>query len=242
MREFGLIGKTLGYSFSKAFFAGKFSELHLQDCSYENFELQSIDEFPALLQSHPQLAGLNVTIPYKEEILPFLHQLTPEVSSIGACNCIRFSKGQLIAHNTDWIGFALSLQPYLKPHHKNALILGSGGASKAVQYALSQKDIQWKVVSRQGGDLHYNDLNKAVLETNLLIVNTTPLGTFPRIEEAPPIPYHLLSPQHLLYDLVYNPAETPFLKKGKAQGAIVLNGAHMLELQAEESWRIWNSG
>lgn len=242
MRTFGLIGKTLGYSFSKNYFSKKFAALGIEDCSYENFELQSIDAFPALLQAHPELAGLNVTIPYKQAILPFLHQHTKEVAAIGACNCIRFNEGKLTAYNTDWIGFSVSIEPFLKPYHTHALILGSGGASKAIQFALSQKGIQWKIVSRSGGDLHYDQLDKEVLERHLLIVNTTPLGTFPDVEQAPPIPYSLVSPRHLLYDLVYNPSETMFLKRGKERGAAIVNGESMLAIQAEESWRIWNEG
>jgi shikimate dehydrogenase len=240
MRRFGLIGKTLGHSFSKNYFFKKFEELHITDCSYENFELQSVDLFPRLLQDTPYLAGLNVTIPYKEAILPFLHQQTDEVASIGACNCIRVEGERLIAFNTDWIGFSRSLEPFMESHHNQALILGSGGAAKAVQYALSQLGIEWKVVSRRNGQLAYAELDKMVMQEHTLIINTTPLGMYPNTNEAPVIPYEFIGKEHLLFDLIYNPAETLFLQKGKAQGATVLNGERMLVIQAEESWRIWN--
>lgn len=240
MRRFGLIGKSLGHSFSKNYFSQKFKELHITDCSYENFELQSIDLFPQLLQNTPGLTGLNVTIPYKESILPFLKEQTKEVRAIGACNCIRVEGEKLVAFNTDWIGFSRSLEPLLQSHHTKALVLGSGGAAKAVQYALSQLNIHCKVVSRLGGDLTYTQLDQTLFEEYAIIVNTTPLGMHPNTAEAPAIPFEFINSKHLLFDLIYNPSETVFLKKGRAQGATVQNGAQMLVIQAEESWSIWN--
>jgi shikimate dehydrogenase len=243
MRLFGLIGKTLKHSFSKVYFTQKFAALGLNDCRYENFEIPSIHDFPALLDSYPELEGLNITIPYKEEILPFLHDQSAVVKEVGACNCIKFSEGRLYGFNTDVVGFTKSLEKLLKPHHTRALVLGSGGGAKAVTYALKVLGIEPASVSRskQAGDLTYKEVDREVLEDHLLIVNTTPLGMYPNTEAAPALPYESLTPRHLLYDLIYNPAMTLFLQKGAAQGAQASNGQEMLELQAEENWRIWNS-
>jgi shikimate dehydrogenase len=244
MKRFGLIGKTLKHSFSKNYFTQKFAEQHITDCSYENFELQSIKELPALIQNYPEIKGLNITIPYKEEILPFLNQKNEIVEGIGACNCIKIEAGKTYGYNTDVIGFKNSLQPYLLPHHKCALVLGSGGASKAVQYALKELNINYLIVSRHKkfNQVGYEDLGKDVIEGHQLIINTTPLGMHPNVQDDPPIPYEYISSQHLLYDLIYNPPKTKFLEKGEQQGAKIINGNEMLIIQAEESWKIWNRG
>ena len=243
MRWFGLIGKTLKHSFSKEYFTKKFESLGLTDCRYENFELPSINDFPALLDSRPELEGLNITIPYKEEILPFLHGQSEVVKTVGACNCIKFAEGRLYGFNTDVVGFKQSLEKLLQPHHTNALVLGTGGGAKAVLYALKELGIAATSVSRsrQPGGLTYDEIDQSVLQNHLLIVNTTPLGMYPNMDAAPALPYEQLTPRHLLYDLIYNPVMTLFLQKGAAQSARVSNGQEMLELQAEENWRIWNS-
>lgn len=243
MRLFGLIGKTLKHSFSKVYFTQKFADLGLTDCRYENFEISSIDDFPALLDSHPELEGLNITIPYKEEILRFLHGQSAVVQEVGACNCIKFVEGRLYGFNTDVVGFKKSLGKLLKPHHTRALVLGTGGGAKAVTYALKELGILPTSVSRtkQASGMTYEELDPAVITDHLLIVNTTPLGMYPHTDAAPELPYESLTAQHLLYDLIYNPAMTKFLQKGAVQGAQVSNGQEMLELQAEENWHIWNS-
>jgi shikimate dehydrogenase len=242
MKWYGLLGKTLKHSFSKAYFANKFHQLHIVDCRYENFELASIDELPQLLKDHPSILGLNVTIPYKEEVLPFLAEKNDIVKEVGACNCIKISDGKLIGYNTDVTGFEQSLQKYLEPHHKQALILGTGGAAKAVQYALKRMGISYQLVSRTKTEtaIAYDEL-ETVFKHHQLIINTSPIGMFPKVDEAPAIPYQYITPGHLLFDLIYNPEKTLFLKKGEERGAKIANGAEMLVLQAEESWRIWNS-
>lgn len=244
MRRFGLIGKTLKHSFSKNYFAQKFADEGIAGCSYENFELPSIKDLPALLSAHPDLEGLNVTIPYKEECIAYLHSRNEFVQEIGACNCIKIRDGKLHGYNTDAPAFLQSLQPYLQSHHTSALILGSGGASKAIQYALRQLKIDFLVVSRtkKTNELEYGDLSTGLIKSHPLIINTTPLGMYPNIEVAPPIPYEAITGAHLLYDLTYNPEKTTFLRLGEQGGATVLNGYRMLVLQAEESWRIWNEG
>jgi shikimate dehydrogenase len=242
MRVFGLIGKTLKHSFSKVYFTRKFSELGIHDCRYENFELPSINDFKALLDSQPELEGLNITIPYKEAVLPFLDVQGEVVRGVGACNCIKISGGKLYGFNTDVVGFRQSLQKVLQPQHSKALVLGTGGAAKAVHYALKELGIASTPVSRsKGAGLTYEELTKEIIEDSLLIVNTTPVGMYPNVDEAPAVPYEFLGPQHLLYDLTYNPAKTLFLQKGEKRGALICNGQEMLELQAEESWRIWNN-
>lgn len=242
MRRFGLIGKTLKHSFSKNYFTEKFKESNILDCSYENFELSSINEFPSLFNTFPDIKGLNITIPYKEEIISFLDEKNDVVKETGACNCIKVNNGKLYGFNTDVAGFSNSLQPKLKPQHTKALILGSGGAAKAVQYALKQSGIYFKTVSRRKKDdgLGYEDIDQDVLSEYKLIINTTPLGMFPNVNECPSIPYQYITPQHFLFDLIYNPVKTKFLERGEMQGAQIANGYEMLVLQAEESWRIWN--
>jgi shikimate dehydrogenase len=241
MPLYGLIGYPLGHSFSKKYFTEKFEREGWADHHYETFPLASIGELPALLAAQPDLAGLNVTIPYKEAVIPFLHQLSPVVKETGACNCIHIINGELHGHNTDVIGFERSLLRLWQPAQQRALILGSGGAAKAVQYVLTKNNIRWQTVSRNAtaGALSYAALTPAHIHENLLLINTTPLGMYPHTDTAPPIPYEAITPQHYLFDLVYNPTETVFLQKGKAQGATVQNGGEMLQIQAEESWRIW---
>ena len=242
MRRFGLIGKTLKHSFSKTWFTKKFSEEGIQDCSYENYELQSVDELPALISAHPDLDGINITIPYKEEVLKFLEHNDDMVKEIGACNCIKIQNGVLSGFNTDASAFQRSLSDNLQSHHQCALVLGSGGASKAVQFALKKMNIDFLVVTRnkKGHFIGYEDLGQEVIEGHQVIINTTPLGTYPNVDEDPPIPYEWISPQHLLFDLVYNPPKSKFLQQGEKQGARIINGYQMLAGQAEESWRIWN--
>lgn len=245
MRQFGLIGFPLGHSFSKKYFSEKFQNENI-DARYDLYELSNISEFPNLRNSI-KLSGLNVTIPYKEQIIPLLDKLDDTATSIGAVNVIRFDydnngKATLTGFNTDAIGFENSLKPFLKPHHKKALILGTGGASKAILYTLQKLGIECSYVSRstREGQLTYSDLNEEILNDNLLIVNATPLGTFPKTDACPDIPYQFLTDKHLLFDVVYNPAETLFMKKGRDAGATALNGEEMLIGQAIAAWEIWN--
>ena len=242
MKVFGLIGYPLSHSFSKGFFAEKFQKEGISDCIYENFPLEDISQFPALLEQQPDLRGLNVTIPYKEAVLPWLDELSPAAEQIKAVNCIQFHEGIRIGFNTDVMGFKRSLQPLLKPHHTNALVLGTGGAAKAVMFVLQELNIPYTVVSRRAHDgvITYNMLDKDIIAAHTIIINTSPLGMYPQVDAAPPIPYELITKHHLLYDLIYNPAETLFLKQGAAKGAAIKNGHEMLVLQAEASWDIWN--
>jgi shikimate dehydrogenase len=243
MRVFGLIGKTLKHSFSKSYFEKKFAQEGINDCRYENFELESIDRFPEWRSAHPDLRGFNITIPYKEEVLQYLDEKNQLVENIGACNCVKIIEGRLHGYNTDAIAFKSSLQKKLHAHHRCALVLGSGGASKAVQYALKELQIDYIVVSRRKkqNQLGYQDLGRDAISNHQIIINTTPIGMYPNVDQDPPIPYEAVSPDHLLYDLTYNPEKTKFLQQGEKRGAIIMNGYEMLVAQAEESWRIWNS-
>ena len=212
------------------------------NAQYANFPISSIESFAALWKEHPSLEGLNVTIPYKKEVIAFLQHSSPVVESIKACNCIRKFNNELYGYNTDVTGFEKSLLPFLKVHHTHALILGTGGASAAVQWVLEKLKIQFQVVSRKGNaNLTYDQLSASVIESHTLIINTSPLGMYPNTNEAPPIAYDAITAQHHLYDLVYNPTETLFMKNGLAKGATVQNGLAMLHIQAEESWAIWNA-
>lgn len=243
MRLFGLVGYPLTHSFSQTYFTQKFSSLGIGDeCFYENFSIPDIEELPYLLIQKKFLDGFNITIPYKKQVIPFLHQLTPEVAEMGACNCVRIQHKKLIGYNTDIIGFENSLKPFLQKNHTHALVLGTGGAAAAVEFVLRKLNISYLNVSRTAVNqsILYADLNKEILSQYQLIINTSPVGQYPNIDEFPLIPYEFLGPQHHLYDLIYNPTETQFLIKGKKQGATVQNGYEMLVLQAEESWRIWN--
>lgn len=242
MKQYGLIGKTLGHSFSKSYFEAKFHKENIQNNSYENFPLESIEEFKRLVDKH-SFAGINVTIPYKVSIISLLDELSEDAKSIGAVNTVQFKNDRLIGHNTDHIGFHNSLKPFLENTMERALILGTGGASKAIVYALEKIGIQCLCVSRtpKRNQMSYEEVNEFVLKHHLLIVNTTPLGTSPNINECPNIPYEHITAGHLLVDLIYNPEETLFLKKGKEKRAKILNGKSMLIHQAEEAWKIWNS-
>ena len=242
MKRYGLIGRTLKHSFSKTYFEKKFVEKGLADSEYENFELKTIEEFPLLLQSHPDLIGLNITIPYKEEVMQYLTEKNEIVEAIGACNCIKFEGGNAIGFNTDAIGFRKSLEPQLKTHHKKALILGTGGASKAIRYTLTELGIEYRLVSRkkEENQCGYEDIGEEMLTDFHLIINTTPLGMYPAVDADPPVPYQYITSRHFLFDLIYNPAKTKFLAEGEKQGAQICNGYQMLIEQAEESWRIWS--
>jgi shikimate dehydrogenase len=242
MKKFGLIGASLKHSYSPRYFTEKFQKHGLEDHSYQAFELSSIQDFPALLKEHPELAGLNVTIPYKQSVIEFLDEVNDVVERTGACNCIRISNGRTKGFNTDVPGFREALGKVIGPQHKSALVLGTGGASKAVEYALQQEGINYTLVSRNGSGsiLSYEQIHKNFIEENLLIINTTPVGMFPLVEDAPSIPYQFIGPNHLLYDLIYNPEKTEFLKRGEAQGASIENGYGMWLAQAEASWKIWN--
>jgi shikimate dehydrogenase len=244
MRRFGLIGFPLGHSFSRKYFSDKFAAGGITDCSYELFPIKNIDELPALLAANPDLLGLNVTIPYKKDVLRFLTDHSNLPGNLHACNCIRISGKQLTGFNTDVTGFRLSIEPMLRAHHTSALILGNGGATAAVKHALELLQVSYKIVSRNPADVNsltYADLDGSVMDAHKVIINTTPLGTYPDTDKAPDIPYQYIGKDHLLYDLVYNPPVTSFMQKGSERGATVKNGYDMLVIQAEESWKIWNA-
>ncbi|MEY4661087.1 MAG: hypothetical protein RLZZ42_1039 [Bacteroidota bacterium] len=242
-RLFGLIGYPLSHSFSKRYFSDKFQREGLQEFTYELFPISEISALPELFREHPTLEGINVTIPYKEQVIPYLDELSPVVKEIGACNCIRIRNGKLTGFNTDVIGFEQTLSRKLMPHHRNALVLGTGGAAKAVHYVLRQKSIPFVQIGRtkRGEVLDYAAITPELLLSHTLIINTTPLGMYPNVHEAPDLPYECLTPMHYLYDLVYNPERTIFLQKGEELGAAIENGADMLVIQADASWDIWNS-
>ena len=240
---FGLIGKNINYSFSKKYFTAKFEKEELIGYSYENFDLQAISQFPKIIRKNSNLKGLNVTIPYKEKIIPYLDKLNDKATKIGAVNCIKITKkGKLKGYNTDYYGFKKSLKPLLQPHHQKALILGTGGASKAVAYALEELGILHTFVSRSKTEdaLDYKYINATTFDNFQIIINCTPLGTHPNIDEFPPIPYDFFTEEHIAFDLIYNPEETEFLKRAKAKNATTKNGYEMLVLQAEKGWKIWN--
>lgn len=242
MKKYGLIGKNISYSFSKKHFENKFRTEGLTDCSYDIFDLQQIDELEHLLQD-PEIRGLNVTIPYKRAVMEHLDRIDPQAAEIGAVNTVKIDPdGRRHGYNSDVYGFRQALAPFLESHHERALILGTGGASDAVAYVLRQLGIEYFFVSRQeraGRYLTYEQLTPAHVQGCPLIVNATPLGTFPHVDTCPPIPYQGLDERNLLFDLVYNPPETLFMQKGKERGAAVCCGATMLELQAEKSWELW---
>lgn len=242
MKKYGLIGYPLTHSFSKKYFSEKFNRELISNVTYELFPIENIGLLLDLLNAEPMLHGLNVTIPYKQEVMQFLDVLSPVVKEINACNCIKIVEGKLIGFNTDVIGFEKSLKKKLKIHHNQAIILGTGGAAKAVEYVLRKNGISYLQVSRNKSEtaISYEELTPEIISTHNLIVNTTPLGMYPAIDDAPAIPYGAISSSHYLFDLVYNPAETVFLKKGRIHGADTENGADMLVDQAEASWEIWN--
>jgi len=237
---YGLIGFPLGHSFSRKYFTTKFKKEKLGNCVYRNFPLEEIDDLHILLKSYSSLRGLNVTIPYKEAVIPYLEALDPAARAIGAVNTVLIDRSRLIGYNTDHVGFIQALAPLLRSHHCRALVLGTGGSSKAVQYALQKRKMVYLRVSRsrQKGHLTYDDLTPEIIQKHQLIINTTPLGMHPNVEAAPKLPYQALTPNHLLFDLIYNPAETLFMKKGREQGATVSNGLRMLELEA--AWTVWS--
>ncbi|MBV7267919.1 shikimate dehydrogenase family protein [Winogradskyella luteola] len=240
--KFGLVGKDISYSFSRDYFAKKFKHENLPH-SYVNFDIYSINELDDIIKNTPNLKGLNVTIPYKEDVIPLLDDLNKRAKKIGAVNTIRITRYQkLIGYNTDYYGFKKSLRSHLKKHHKRALILGTGGASKAVAYALKKLKIQYDYVSRsekEGVKFLYSDLTDDIISTYTIIINCTPIGTFPNVNECPDIPYDAITENHILYDLIYNPEQTKFLSCGDIKGATTINGLEMLKLQAEKAWDIW---
>lgn len=243
-RTYGLIGFPLSHSFSKRYFSEKFEKEGIKNCVYQLFPLEHISELTQLLTTQPNLMGLNVTIPYKEQVLPFLDELAESAQRVGAVNTIKINNGRLVGHNTDVYGFQVSLERFLveKNEGLSALILGTGGAAKAVAFSLQVLNIPFKYVSRQAqnGNFSYEDIDNEVLQKHKLIINTTPLGMSPKIDTFPPLPYHLLTNKHLLFDLVYNPEQTLFLQKGQEKGCATQNGLEMLILQAERAWQIWN--
>jgi len=248
MKTYGLIGYRLGYSFSKGFFTEKFEKENLQEHEYVNFELDSIDEFPGIFEKNDHIAGLNCTIPYKQQIMPFLDEIDEEAATVGAINTVKIIRSEdgvkLKGFNTDIYGFENSLKPMLNEKHKKALILGTGGASKAIKYILKKLGLSYVSASIEEtlneGEIRYEDINEELLKEYLVVINATPLGTFPKVDNCANIPYEFLTSDHVLFDLVYNPEETLFMKKGKAQGAAVKNGLEMLHLQAIKAWEIWN--
>ncbi|MCX7549999.1 shikimate dehydrogenase family protein [Xanthomarina sp. F2636L] len=245
MNKFGLIGKNISYSFSREYFKKKFKDEDIMNTSYENFDLQNINEFPEVINKNPTLKGLNVTIPYKESVIPYLDKLNKKAKKIRAVNTIKISKkGKLTGYNTDYFGFKKSLEPHLKSHHKKALILGTGGASKAIAYALKKLNIEIAFVSRTPSkqtNFSYTLLTENDIRNYQIIINCTPLGTHPHMDDCPEIPYQAITDKHILFDLIYNPEETKFLRFGKAKNATTINGYQMLIYQADKAWRIWSS-
>ena len=245
MNTYGLIGVPLGHSFSKGYFTDFFAQQGI-DAEYKNFELPSIEALADVLHSEATLQGFNVTIPYKQQVFPFLNELSEAAQAIGAVNVVKVLRRDaslyLKGYNTDYIGFSDSIRPFLKPHHTYALILGTGGASKAVDYALRQLGLETQYVSRTSreGIIAYDSLTPELMSQYTVIVNTTPLGMHPKVDECPPLDYALLTPNYLLYDVVYNPAKTLFLQRGEAAGAAICNGMDMLIGQAKAAWEIWN--
>ena len=241
-QEYGLLGHPLGHSFSRAFFNDKFAREGI-DAEYLNFDLSDISELPQLLAEHPNLCGLNVTIPYKQAVIPYLDELSEEARAIGAVNVIKIEGPYLKGFNSDVIGFTESIRPLLEPHHKKALVLGTGGASKAVCAGLDKLGIEWRYVSRSGAGerlFTYSDLTPEIIAEYTVIVNCTPLGMYPKTEVCPDLPYEAMDSHTILYDLIYNPDETLFMKRGAEYGANVKNGLEMLLLQAFASWEFWH--
>ena len=244
MDIFGLIGYPLTHSFSKVYFTEKFKRENIQGKIYELFELKDIAEFPGLISSQPNLKGLNVTIPYKEAVIKYLDELDAPAAKMGAVNVIKVNSGKLKGYNSDYHGFRQSLEKLIPANYKGmqALVLGSGGAAKAVKAALEDMHIPYQVVVRkdEANTVRYQEVSDSIIQSHHLIVNTTPLGMYPKTDTLPAIPYQALTSNHFLFDLVYNPEETLFLKKGKEKGSRTKNGLEMLHLQAEKAWQIWN--
>ena len=248
MNIYGLIGYPLGHSFSAKYFAQKFEKENIKSSEYRNFPIENIQQLPFIIKNTGGLKGLNVTIPYKQQVIQYLTEISDDAQKIGAVNTIKIEnvdgKPALKGFNTDAYGFEQSLQPHLKNYHNKALVLGSGGASKAVEFVLNKLGIEYLLVSRQpqnSRQISYSQLNEDVIRDHLIVINTTPLGMFPKVEVCPEIPYNLLTSKHILYDLVYNPEETLFMTKGREMGSFAMNGLQMLHLQAEKAWEIWNS-
>lgn len=261
MKQYGLIGFPLSHSFSKKFFTEKFEKENITDSVYDLYPLEDVKDLQDLLDANPNLCGLNVTVPHKKNVLRFLDWIEHDARTAGAVNCIRITKEspvlaafngevgvgghdfRLEGFNTDLYGFEMSLKPLLKEQHTEALVLGDGGAAQAVRCVLENLDIAYRIVTRKsdGDNLLFSQLKPRHIKEHKLIINTTPLGTYPNVDECPPIPYHAITDEHLLYDLVYNPPETEFLRRGAERGAQTKNGYEMLVLQAERSWEIWNS-
>ena len=242
-KRFGLVGRNISYSFSKGYFTDKFNTENFAGCTYENFDIPEISAFTEIIKNISDLKGLNVTIPYKETVIPFLGKLSKKATLIGAVNTIKITKkGTLKGYNTDCYGFKKSLEPLLQQHHKKALILGTGGASKGVAFALDQLDITYTFVSREAkqNGIDYDRINAITFDNYQIIINATPLGTSPQVDLCPLIPYEFFTEKHIAFDLIYNPAETQFLKNAKQQGAQIKNGLDMLIFQAEKAWKIWN--
>jgi len=245
MPQLGLIGYPLSHSFSKKYFDEKFQKLGLSNFSFSVFSMENVNQFPGLINEHKNLIGLSVTIPHKETVINFLDEVDEVAKEIGAVNCIKITNGKLKGYNTDALGFKQSLRPFLDVNHTKALVFGTGGAAKAVAYVLKKLNIDvWFVTRKKNTDLPnsftYEELNEDIVSACKLLVNTTPVGMHPNEHEFPVLPYNAITPQHLAYDLTYNPAETLFLQKAKAQGALISNGYNMLCFQADEAWRIWN--
>lgn len=241
--RYGLIGNPLSHSFSQQYFTEKFHREHLGTHRYDLFPLDTIDALPRLIEDSPGLRGLNVTIPYKQSVLPFLHRVDPLAAAVGAVNCIRIDNDGLSGYNTDVEGFRRTLLPLLKGSKPRALVLGSGGASRAVAFVLKEQGIRFRVVSRsrERGDMTWDLVEPIIVDVCKLIINTTPLGMHPDVGSLPPVHYSSIGQQHILIDLVYNPEQTLFLREGKARGATIVNGMAMLHAQAEASWALWNS-
>jgi len=242
-KRFGLLGRNINYSFSKGYFTDKFNNENFAGYSYENFDIPEIVFFSEIIEKNPDLKGMNVTIPYKESVIPYLDKLSKKAARIGAVNTIKVTRKRILkGYNTDYYGFKKSLEPLLKPHHKKALILGTGGASKGVAFALDELRIAYTFVSREANEnaIDYNQINATTFDNYQIIINCTPVGTSPNTEDFPLIPYEFFTKKHIAYDLIYNPAETQFLKKAKEHGAIIKNGLDMLVFQAEKAWEIWS--
>ena len=244
MREYGLIGYPLTHSFSQKYFTEKFLRGGIVDAVFHAFSIPTVTDVQTVLQNHPALKGFCITIPYKKAILPFLHDSSAAVQQMGACNCVKIEGRKLLGYNTDVVGFENSFIKKLQPNHTKALILGTGGAAAAVEYTLKKLGIGYLSVSRTANKAEnivgYDDLDAAVMQEYTIIINCTPLGTYPKTDDAPGIPYELVTPNHYLFDLVYNPPLTKFLQLGLAKGAAIQNGYEMLVIQAEENWKIWN--